>query len=131
MTAQVLRTIDKVDKIGVAGVVDLLQRPAEEFGAGLDSVRAALIGRFLETKGETDAETIGNLAAFFRDTAQVMSRVDLMIQLEETVFGDRSTAWDLFLSMPTNTDDTWSATARPNNIGVALDDLVARIGRPT
>jgi len=33
---QILRTVDKVDKIGVCGVIDLLQKPAEQFGAGLD-----------------------------------------------------------------------------------------------
>ena len=122
--AQVLRTIDKADKIGVAGVVELLQRPVEDFGAGLDPVRAALIGRFLETKGDTNEQTLANMRAWFDHAPQVMRRLDLAVTLDEIAVGNR-TALDVILALPARSDQTWSDGGRPANIGIALDDMIA------
>ena len=51
---QALRCIDKFDKIGRDGVVELLQKPPEEFGANLDPVSAGVIGLLLDTAGKTN-----------------------------------------------------------------------------
>lgn len=70
---QILRTVDKLDKIGVPGVIDLLQKPAEKFGANLDPVRAELVGSFLNSRGATNGETLENLRAFFPHASLVAS----------------------------------------------------------
>lgn len=121
---QILRCIDKADKIGRDGVVALLQQPAEDYGAGLDPVRANLIGLYLDTKGETDEATIENLSKFFARASRVRARLDMMANLEEIEASDGTTAWDRLLAMPANTDQTWNNGGRPENIAWALDDLV-------
>lgn len=128
----VLRTIDKVDKLGVAGVVELLQKPPEEFGADLDPVRAAFFGMFLSagSDGAADnARTLETLRDMGARAALIGGRLALMCAMDETVVDeDGTTAWDRFLAMPPNTDNTWSGEGRPANIGWALDDLCGAFG---
>lgn len=122
---QVLRSIDKFDKIGRDGVVALLQKPLEEFGANLDPVRAELVGMFLDTTGATNEETINNISAFFAHAGRVRTRLDLMVMLEEGVEPDGKTKWDRLLAKRANEDQTWSNGGRPANIAWALDDMVS------
>ena len=121
---QVMRSIDKFDKIGRDGVVELLQKPDDEFGANLDPVRAELVGMFLDTKGETNEEAFVNLSKFFMQSSRVRTRLDLMCVLDEAVEPDGRTKWDRLLSMPTTEDQTWRDGCRPANIAWALDDMV-------
>lgn len=121
---QVLRSIDKFDKIGRDGVVALLQKPVDEFGANLDPVRAELVGMYLDTTGATNEETLDNIGAFFKRAARVRTRLDLMVMLEEAVEPGGKTKWDRLLAMPTNEDQTWNDGGRPANIAWALDDMV-------
>lgn len=121
---QVLRTIDKFDKIGVDGVVALLQKPTSEFGAGLTEWQAQLIGRFLCVTGDSSERTIANAKKWFTDAKRVRDRINLMCLLEETVHFDGSTSWDRLLSMTANPDNTWSDSGRPTNLGWALDDIL-------
>lgn len=121
---QVLRSIDKFDKIGRDGVVALLQKPVEEFGANLDPIRAELIGMFLDTRGDTNEETLNNISLFFKHAGRVRTRLDLMVMLEEAVEPDGKTKWDHLLAMRANEDQTWSNGGRPANIAWALDDMV-------
>ena len=114
---QVLRTIDKFDKIGRDGVVELLQKPEEEFGANLLPVQAELIGDFLDVK-------LDDMPAFFAHAAGVMSRIKMMALLEDTIDPDGGTKWDKLLSMRQNEDQTWNNGGRPENIGWALDDMI-------
>ena len=121
---QVLRTIDKLDKIGRDGVVDLLQKPVSEFGADLDPVRAALIGMFLDTGSDSNGQTLENIGVFFQSVARVRSRLDLMVALEDREVEPGVTAWDRLLCLPCNDDETWRDGGRPANIAWALDDIV-------
>lgn len=121
---QTLRTIDKFDKIGRDGVVDLLQKDTDEFGANLDPVSAGLIGLFLDTDGATNEETLDNVKKFFKHAGRVRSRLQLMIALEETVDSDGKTKWDRLLEMQPNDDESWNDGGRPANIAWALDDMV-------
>jgi hypothetical protein len=124
MITQVLRTIDKHDKIGTEGVVALLQKPPAEFGASLDPVTAGLVGQFLSIKGATNEETLDRLRSFFTHAGRVSSRLRLMAELEraETALG--VTKWDELLDMPPNGNQTWDNGGRPENIGWALDDIL-------
>jgi hypothetical protein len=122
---QVLRTMDKLDRIGTEGVVALLQKPPAEFGAQLDIIQAELIGLFLGTTGETNEETIRNAEDFRSHAGKVMGRVEMMGFLEGHKVGDGETALDRLLAMPTNDDEVWSPGHRPKNIAWALDDLVS------
>ena len=117
---QILRTVDKVDKIGVCGVIDLLQKPAEQFGAGLDPVRAELVGSFLTARGATNGQTLENLRAWFPRADLVTRRVKLLVLLEDM---EGETALDRLLSLRPNDDQTWANDGRPANIAWALDDL--------
>lgn len=71
----VLRTIDKFDKVGEAGVRDLLGQGRLDAsgayidGVGLSDTQAAPVIAFLTSKGGTAAETIGNLRAAVGDSA--------------------------------------------------------------
>lgn len=122
---QILRSIDKCDKIGINGVIELLQRPEEEFGANLNPVLANLIGMFLNTKGVNNAGTLDNIKAFFKRATLVSNRIRLMVIFEETVIDDNGrTLWEQLIEMPTNRNETWSNNGRPANIGWALDDIV-------
>jgi len=121
---QILRTVDKVDKIGVSGVIGLLQKPAEGFGAGLDPVRAELIGSFLNSRSATNGETLENLRAFFPHASLVVRRLRLLVLLEDM---EGETAFDRLLAMRPNDDQTWTDGGRPANIAWALDDLADAI----
>jgi hypothetical protein len=124
-TLQILRTIDKLDKLGKDGVVELLQKPESEFGAGLDVISANLIGLFLDNgQGKTNEQTIERMSSYLKHAIKVKSRIDLMVALEENILEDGQTSWDKLLAMPANKDETWNNKGRPNNIGWALDDLI-------
>lgn len=120
---QICRSIDKFDKIGRDGVVFLLQKPIEEFGANISPVHAELIGRFLDIK------CISDLNAYFKYAQHIRTRLDLMVLLEKTIESDNITKWDQLLAMPSNEDQTWSNGGRPANIAWALDDMIAVIRR--
>lgn len=121
---QALRSIDKFDKIGRGGVVELLQKPEEEFGANLDPVQAELIGMFLDVNGATNEETLNNMAEFFQHAGRIRTRVDLMVLLDSSEDASGKTKWDHLLAMRTNEDQTWRDGARPANVAWALDDMV-------
>jgi len=124
-TLQVLRTIDKADRIGIPATVDLLQQPIAAFGADLDPIQASLIGLFLDTKEKDGDDPIGHMRAFFSGAARVMARVDMMAFLDQQPpDADGKTALDRLLAIPQNDDETWNAGGRPKNIAWALDDLV-------
>jgi len=126
---QVLRSIDKFDRIGRAGVVELLQKPASEFGADLDPVRAEFIGMMLDTRADTNEGTLAALTDLMGRAALVNSRLKLMALMENSVLPDGSTVWDRLIGMPVNADNSWSDDARPENIGWALDDILDALRR--
>lgn len=107
---QILRSLDKHDRVGDVGVFDLLtDGRADESGdvtpgCGLAPAQAAVIVGFVNAGKETP----------------VARRFWLMAQLESTVV-DGETLWDKMLA------------GKPENIGWALDDLYAalesRLGR--
>jgi len=116
---QTLRTIDKVDKIGIDGVVELLQKPADEFGVDLMECQAILIGEFCGAKGETNSETISKLRDQFARMDMVSSRFKLIGLMEE------NHTLDVFLALKPNKDNTWKNRGRPENIAWALDDIIS------
>lgn len=124
---QILRTLDKHDKIGTNGVVELLQKGPEDFGAGLDPVRAGLIGQFLECKGADSTETIANMKKWFYHAGKVMSRLRFIDILDQIETSQGKTMLDDLLDMPTNADETWSDGRRPHNIAFAIDDIISVI----
>ncbi len=71
----VLRTIDKFDKVGEAGVRELLGKGRLDAsgayidGVGLADEQAEPVIAFLTSKGDTAAQTIGNLKAAVGDSA--------------------------------------------------------------
>jgi hypothetical protein len=135
---QVLRTMDKADKIGIAGVVEQLQRPAEQFGAGLTRTQARMIGAFMATKGADNYATLANMRAWFAEATAFNAAIttaaqDLMIVErcrlvnlldDEIVFSDGTTGLDRLMAMPTNADQTWRDGGRPENIAWAIDDIL-------
>lgn len=127
---QVLRTIDKLDKVGLGGVEKLLTIGLTDVsgsfipGCGLDPIQTNLLMGFLATKGETNDATLRAISAWFGRAQQVNSRIDMMVFLEDTDIGGDRTAWDRLLDMRPNEDETWSDGGRPANIAWALDDLV-------
>lgn len=127
MEIQVLRTIDKFDRIGRDGVVELLQKPEGEFGAGLDPVRAELVGQLFDTKGQTNRETLENLTRYIKHAGRVGLRLRIMTYLETQEIKDGYTMWDRLIDMPTSPDETWQNGMRPENLGWALDDIAALI----
>ncbi len=70
----VLRTIDKFDKVGEAGVRELLGKGRLDAsgayidGVGLEADRAEPVIAFLTSKGDTAAETLANLRAAVGDS---------------------------------------------------------------
>ncbi|WP_136636689.1 histidine--tRNA ligase [Pseudooceanicola onchidii] len=72
--ADVLRTIDKFDKVGEAGVRELLGKGRLDAsgayidGVGLDAAQAEPVIAFLTSKGATVAETLANLRAAIGDS---------------------------------------------------------------
>lgn len=106
---QVLRTLDKYDRVGDRGVFDLLTTGrvdasgAATPGCGLSNGQAMGLIGFLNVGKE-------NL---------ISRRFRLMVLLEETIIGEGGrTAWDALLDM------------RPVNIGWALDDLWEALSQP-
>ncbi|WP_027234991.1 histidine--tRNA ligase [Leisingera caerulea] len=67
--ANILRTIDKFDKVGIEGVIELLGEGREDAsgafieGVGLTEHAIEPIVSFLLAKGATDKDTLGNLEA--------------------------------------------------------------------
>ncbi|WP_010140309.1 histidine--tRNA ligase [Oceanicola sp. S124] len=84
--ADVLRTIDKFDKVGEEGVRQLLGKGRLDAsgayidGVGLDEAQAEPVLAFLTSKGETVAETLANLRAAVGGSAVGAEGVD---ELEE------------------------------------------------
>jgi hypothetical protein len=118
--------MDKCDKIGVDGVVDLLQKPPEEFGAGLNAIQAGLVGLFLGCKADNSQDAISNMESFFSRAKKVTARIELMVHLDSLpVDGGTKTAWDALIVMPVNADETWSNGRRPANLAWALDDIIS------
>jgi len=73
--ADVLRTIDKFDKVGEAGVRELLGKGRLDAsgayidGVGLTDAQAEPVLAFLTSKGATSADTLANLRAAIGDSA--------------------------------------------------------------
>lgn len=105
---QCLRTIDKVDRLGLDAVTKLLMEPMPD-GPDLDAGQAFCIGAFLE------AGTGG----------PICDRFLAIDGLERTDLGDGTTAWDRLIALPQNPDQTWRDGGRPENIAWAIDDLIA------
>lgn len=114
---QILRHIDKLDRVGLEGVFDRLTKGARDesgafvTGVGLDPAKSAL------------------LLAFIVEDRPIMDRLQLMELLDELEMPDGSTAWDALLAIPANDDNTWSEGRRPANIGWVLDDILAVLRR--
>lgn len=85
--ADVLRTIDKFDKVGEAGVRELLTTGrkdasgAEIEGVGLDPAQAEPVIAFLTSKGATNAATLDNLRAAVGGSAVGAEGVDELAQI--------------------------------------------------
>lgn len=139
---QVLREIDKLDKIGLDGVCSMLgdglrdASGAFNKGVGLMPVQVGIIRLFLtETTGhDSNEKTLAALKTVMLRLGRIRGRIDLMCALEESADeASGLTAWDKLLAMPTNKDNTWSNGGRPGNVGWALDDMLdaIRSRRPT
>lgn len=85
--ADVLRTIDKFDKVGEVGVRELLTTGrkdasgAEIEGVGLDPAQAEPVIAFLTSKGATNAVTLDNLRAAVGASAVGAEGVDELAQI--------------------------------------------------
>ena len=85
--ADVLRQIDKFDKVGEAGVRELLTTGrtdasgAEIEGVGLDASQAEPVLRFLTSKGDDNATTLQNLRAAVGGSAVGAEGVDELAQI--------------------------------------------------
>lgn len=125
---QALRTIDKVDRLGVDGVRALLVKPlgGDDFGAGLQPWQAEILCRLLDLRSSPQATIIPDLMAYLRTVDRVAGRIRLMAVMEGLTV-QAATVWDHLLAMPGNVDNTWGpdGKSRPANIGWALDDIIA------
>ena len=133
---QVLREIDKLDKIGLDGVCAMLGNGLKDAsgafnkGVGLDPLQIGMVRLFLaNSKGATDVETIANLKQTMSHLNKIKSRIDLMVALEDNIVNNVTgeTSWDCLLAMPQNSDETWGDNSRPANIAWALDDMIGAI----
>ena len=122
---QVLREIDKLDKVGPIGVFARLT-------AGLTDTSGAAI----EGAGLTNKQALIIMAGIASPISsspvvrKVSGRIAMMVALEKIETDDTGyTAWDRLIDMPVNDDETWSEGRRPRNIGWALDDIVALLRR--
>lgn len=122
--AQTLRTMDKFDKIGAAGVVELLQKPFEDFGANLTKEQAEIIGFFVSLRGVDNRETISNLVNLFSPNRRLPARLDLLDLLEATPHDEHGDWLGYYLALPANKDQTWGRGGRPANVAWMLDDMV-------
>lgn len=131
---QILREIDKLDRIGLDGVCAMLGEGMEDSsgafnpGVGLLPIQVSMIRYFLEgyDKEKTNEEALDEISEKLDRLSKVKSRIDLMTILEDTIVNLETgeTYWDRFISMNGNEDETWSKDGRPKNIGWALDDLI-------
>jgi len=125
---QVLRSLDKRDRVGVDGVIKLLTTGRVDHsgdftpGVGLSQAQAVTMLGLLDcvdacfNPGDTRS-------------VRVASRFALIARLDETVIDAATgrTAWDALIDLPVNDDGTWTfdgGIRRPRNIAWALDDLV-------
>jgi hypothetical protein len=129
---QILREIDKLDKLGVAGVCAMLGEGMKDTsgafnpGVGLMPIQVGMIRLFLtETTGHASNEaTLAAMKEAMGRLSKIRCRIDLMAALEETIVdAGGTTAWDRLLAMTPNSDETWNNRGRPANIAWALDDL--------
>lgn len=85
----VLRTIDKFDKVGRVGVLELLtvgrtdQSGARIEGVGLKQTDALNIVAFMEARGATNKETISNLRSLMRDSEAGLEGVDELAEIAD------------------------------------------------
>jgi len=111
---QVLREVDKLDRVGVEGVFDRLTKGARDDsgafvpGVGLPAGKAALLLGMIVGK-------------------PIIDRIVVIDALESHENPNGSTAWDEFLALPANDDNTWRDGGRPKNIAWAIDDLIVSI----
>lgn len=116
-TTQILREIDKLDRIGIDGVYSMLTKgmldKSVSFnkGVGLHPFQSNFIIACITAK-KLDF------------ISQLFSRINLMVTLEKIQINENETAWDKLINMEQNKDNTWKNNKRPENIGWALDDLL-------
>lgn len=110
---QILRHIDKLDRVGPEGVFDRLTTGAKD-----DS------GAFISGVG-LEKSTALLLLGFVVTDRPIMARIDLMVKLNAHELPSGGTALDWLLDMPANADNTWKEGGRPANIAWALDDILA------
>ncbi|MCL3881044.1 histidine--tRNA ligase [Marivita sp. GX14005] len=85
----VLRTIDKFDKVGEAGVRELLGKGRLDAsgayidGVGLNDKQAAPVIAFLTSRGDSAAQTLGNLRDAVGDSTIGMEGVDELGQMAD------------------------------------------------
>ncbi|MDA0961808.1 MAG: histidine--tRNA ligase, partial [Proteobacteria bacterium] len=87
--ASVLRTIDKFDKVGEAGVRDLLGKGRLDAsgayidGVGLSDAQAEPVLAFLTSKAQDNAATLSNLRTAVGDSATGTAGIDELSQIAE------------------------------------------------
>lgn len=87
--ADVLRTIDKFDKVGEAGVRELLGKGRLDAsgayidGVGLADAQAEPVIAFLTSKADSNTETLANLRAAIGDSAIGATGVDELAQMAD------------------------------------------------
>lgn len=114
---QVLREIDKLDKIGAAGVRAMLTSGltdasgAHNPGVGLPPFIADFV---------ISCVTAPSVSAL----STLLSRFDMIAFLEGHELKPGFTLFDRLLRLPTNEDETWNNGGRPKNLAWAIDDLV-------
>ena len=126
-TLQFLRTIDKMDRIGLDGVCDLLAKPAEEYGAGLADYQVQMVRFFFAPSSRSDDSgtvSLDEMRSRLKHLYKVKSRLVMIALLEEGGEDGRETALDRLLAMRVSDDQSWSNGQRPANIAWAIDDLV-------
>lgn len=127
LSTQVLREIDKWDKVGREGVKKRLttgltdESGAVIAGVGLHIVQAEAIVALLDQRF---GEGVNGMARWFN---LIGTRFALMTALEGISPSDGRTMWDDLIDMPVNDDETWSEGRRPKNIGWALDDIAEAV----
>lgn len=134
----ILRQIDKFDKIGIDGVCAMLgdgltdKSGAFNKGAGLLPIQVSIIRLFLESgrEAKTYEEQLNAFAETEKHIRCAHNRIELMAKLEESVIDEHgATAWDRFLALRPNADNSWSDGGRPKNVGWALDDILENVRR--
>lgn len=135
MNIQILREIDKLDRLGLDGVCAMLGKGMEDKsgtfnkGVGLDRMQVAHLRMFLETK---DADNpLEAMKAWFRQAETVKRRRNTMAALESNVIDPETgeTSWDRLLAMPVNKDETWDNGGRPATLAYCLDMIAIVLDR--